>query len=152
MAAIARDYIDVILRMTGEKTDFSDAPNSAYSRAMLKLNEYLEVLRERGCTLNATQYEIENMNQSVNFPNYARSAIESNVAVMLWDIVNPNTMISPMLEKKAKNSQAVLMYRHGPSRNMKYPSTMPRGSGNTGTESVATSTFYPDYDPEMYPG
>jgi hypothetical protein len=66
-------------------------------------------------------------------------------------MVNPSMQLPPSTEKMARKQQAILMYRHGPSRNMKFPGNLPRGSGNTGLDGRDVSTFYPNYDVDMYP-
>jgi len=146
--ATAQSYIDIILRYTGELTDFSIATPDARNRALDKLNEYIELLRDKGCSLNSSQTEITNENQNVNFPSYARSCIELNTAQILWGIINPSVPYQHM--RAAKKSQAYIMYKHGPSRSAKFPGTLPKGNANRDRGYGNSRVLYPDHDPRMY--
>lgn len=144
----AQTYIDTILRYTGELTDFSIATPDARNRALNKLNEYIELLRDKGCTLNSSQTEITDEQQNVNYPSYAQSCIELNTAQLLWGITNPSV---PYPHKKdAKKTQAYIMYKHGPSLGQRFPGTLPRGNANRDRGYGNSTVLYPDYDPPMY--
>lgn len=146
----ALQYINTILRYTGELTDYSDASPEAYNRALEKLNEYIESLREKGCTLNSSEVEIEDINQNVNFPSYAKNCIELNVAKLLWPIANPSSPMTLAIDKGASKAQAYLLYKYGPDRGSKFPGTLPKGSGNRNIRNTNSGVLYPNFDPPIY--
>lgn len=148
---IAQEYLENILRLTGDKTDYVEASEEAYVRGLQKLNQYIEILRDRELDINSSQTEIESYYQPVNFPSYAIDAIEKNVAVMVWPLSNPGVPVPMDLKQEAKKAQSELMYRHGPSISSVFPANLPLGSGNV-LPGESSTNFYPDQDPVMYDG
>lgn len=148
--ATALQYINTILRYTGELTDYSDATPNAIERALEKLNEYVEMLREKGCTLNSSQVQIENINQNVNFPTYAKNCIELNVAKLLWPIANPGVPMTLAIDRGAQKAETYLIYKYGPDRGSKFPGTLPKGSGNRNMRNTNSGVLYPNFDPPIY--
>jgi len=148
--ATARDLLKIVLRYVGEETNFSIAPDESYGIALNKLNEYIESLRANGLRLNASQTELTNLNSIVNFPAWARPAIEYNVAVMSWMAFNPGVPIDPILLKQAQDKESEMFNLHGAKVKSVFPSTLPQGTGNRDGFWGRYDKFYPPCDDNIY--
>ena len=148
--ATARELLKVSLRYVGEETSFSIAPDESYELALRKMNEYIESLRKNGLALNSSQAELTSLNSIVNFPSWSHTAIELNVAVMIWPMFNIEKPLPPLIYQQARDKEREMFNLYGPEIKSVYPSTLPQGIGNRDGFWGYNDVFYPQCHDNIY--
>ena len=104
------------------------------------MNDYMASLDALGIDLGYT--EVDNLGDLVTVPAGAIRGVIANVAIAVAP--SYNIQITPGLALQGRaglKAMRRLTSGVGPTQ---YPSTLPRGSGNTGNSGFTTDRFYPD--------
>ena len=104
------------------------------------MNDYMASIDVIGIDIGYT--EVTNLASIITVPAGAIRGIIANVGLAAapgYDVVITQAMIL-----QAKAGQKAMVRLSGGIGPTQYPSTLPRGSGNTGRNGFRNDTFYPD--------
>lgn len=120
-------------------TQGADAPFEAdeYADFLGSMNSYMDALAADGIVLGYTT--VTNVADEVTIPD---GAIRGLVAVMAVEVAPDfGGFVSPELLDQKQKGEATLKRIGRPKRELRYPTTLPMGSGLT-EETLRTSSFY----------
>lgn len=123
----------------------ADLEADEFSDAIFAMNNYMFALDADGVHLGYT--EVTNLADLITIPTGALRGLIANVAI---DIApDYDGEVSPGLVRAAEQGLKTMEQLGVEVTTSQFPSTLPRGSGNTGRNFGCTSNFYPDLEREI---
>jgi len=119
----------------------SSVPQAEANAAIRAMNDMLTMWQTKGVDIGYTI--VSNMGDTVTVPRGAIMGIKANLAVYLapkYDV-----QVSVALVQKAREGWTAIVDLSTSITRSFYPSTLPRGSGNT-DPSWTDNTFYPEQE------
>lgn len=125
----------------------SEAPfeQDEYMDYIFALNNYMTALEAEGISLGYT--EVSSLSDTVTVPTSALRGIIANMAIEVAP--DYGGVVSDALVVAAKNGMKVMRLVGQHIAASRFPSTLPRGSGNYNGDYANTSPFYPDAEAEI---
>lgn len=149
--ATARETIQKAFRYMGKETPNKQATAADYNFMLDELNKLLDIWFKLGLRLAVNTTTIPALDSEVPYPDFALSAIESNLAKEAWPFFNLSEPVSQSVREVAKDSKNEIWSIGRPIPKTVFPGVLPIGSGNESDRgNIFNEPFYPDCDEPIY--
>ena len=136
--ATAAQFIKTALQLILVQGSEADLEADEFASGVEYLNDLMAEWDGAGISLGFTI--IKSLGDEVTVPAFSNMAIKQNLAVRLGPEFGG--LVSPLLDRNATASYRAMVSAAVVIDSTSYPSTLPLGSGNTGSNS-RTTPFYP---------
>ena len=135
----AAQFIKTALQLILVQGSEADLEADEFASGVEYLNDMMAEWDGAGISLGFTV--IQSIGDEVTVPAYANQAIKQNLAVRLGPEFGG--LVSPLLDRNATESYRAMLNSAVEIGTTSYQSTLPLGSGNTGSRTNRTTPFYP---------
>lgn len=141
----AAQFIKTALQLILVQGSEADLEADEFASGIEYLNDMMAEWDGSGIHLGFTI--IQSLGDEVTVPAFANQAIKQGLAIRLGPEFGG--LVSPLLDRNATASYRAMLNAVVEIESTSFQSTMPMGSGNTGTGSRRTSPFYPSDTDEI---
>ena len=143
--ATAEQVLKAALQRILVQASEADLEPDEFSDAIFAMNNYMFDLDASGVHLGYT--EVTNLSDAITIPTGALRGLIANVAIEISPDYDGEVTLG--LQRAARQGLKTMEQLGVEVTTSAYPSTLPRGSGNTGRNFGATDNFYPDLEREI---
>jgi len=143
--ATAAQVLKAALQRILVQASEADFEPDEFSDAIFSMNNFMFDLDASGVHLGYTQ--VTNLSDLITIPTGALRGLIANVAIDIAPDYDGD--VSPALVQAAKQGMRTMEQLGVEVTTSEFPSTLPRGSGNTGRNRGRTDNFYPSLEAEI---
>lgn len=143
--ATAAQVLKAALQRIIVQASEADLEPDEFSDAIFAMNNYMFDLDAGGVHLGYT--EVTNLSDDITIPTGALRGLIANVAIEISPDYDGEVTLG--LQRAARQGLKTMEQLGVEVTTSAYPSTLPRGSGNTGRNFGNTDNFYPDLEAEI---